>query len=121
MSADRYNYNKSWEHIQNKYVGTGHADITKFEWAVNQHRDTIASYIGHPDMMMYFSVAQNDSIGRTRFQLLEVGFIFYLRIITSLKYLIILFFLRKCYNLADLLLLKKMILWKTNLFYFSTL
>lgn len=72
MAADRFNFNKSWEHIQNKHVGTGHSDITKFEWAVNQHRDTIASYLGHYDMISYFSVAQNESNGRIRYQLLEV-------------------------------------------------
>ena len=29
QAADRYNINRSWEHIQNKYVGTGHPDLTK--------------------------------------------------------------------------------------------
>eukprot|EP00619_Florenciella_sp_RCC1007_P000042 CAMPEP_0205922082 /NCGR_PEP_ID=MMETSP1325-20131115/13894_1 /ASSEMBLY_ACC=CAM_ASM_000708 /TAXON_ID=236786 /ORGANISM="Florenciella sp., Strain RCC1007" /LENGTH=88 /DNA_ID=CAMNT_0053290035 /DNA_START=34 /DNA_END=300 /DNA_ORIENTATION=+ len=71
MAADRQNINKSWDHIQNKYVGTGHSDMTKFEWASNQHRDTAASHIGHYDMLSYFAVAQNDSIGRVRYQLLE--------------------------------------------------
>mmetsp|Transcript_27974 Transcript_27974/g.28268 ORF Transcript_27974/g.28268 Transcript_27974/m.28268 type:complete len:93 (-) Transcript_27974:104-382(-) len=71
MAADRFSFNKSWDHIQNKWVGTGHSDMTKFEWAVNQHRDTIASHIGHHDMLSFFAVAQNDSIGRVRYQLLE--------------------------------------------------
>lgn len=72
MAADRYSFNKSFEHIQNKFVGTGHSDITKFEWATNQHRDTLASHIGHSDMLAYFAVAQNDSIGRVRYGMLEV-------------------------------------------------
>jgi splicing factor 3B subunit 5 len=72
MASDRYNFNKSFEHVQNKHVGTGHSDMTKFEWAVNQHRDTVASYIGHNDLLSYFAVAQNDSVGRVRYQLLEV-------------------------------------------------
>jgi splicing factor 3B subunit 5 len=72
MAADRFSFNKSFEHVQNKFVGTGHSDITKFEWASNQHRDTMASHIGHSDMLSYFAVAQNDSIGRVRYQLLEV-------------------------------------------------
>ena len=63
MAADRFSFNKSWEHIQNKFVGTGHSDMTKFEWAANQHRDTLASHVGHYDMLSYFAVAQNDSIG----------------------------------------------------------
>eukprot|EP01038_Epipyxis_sp_PR26KG_P018601 gene18601-26293_t len=71
MAADRYSINKSWEHVQNKFVGTGHSDMTKFEWMVNQHRDTLASHIGHYDMLSYFAVAQNDSVGRVRYQMLE--------------------------------------------------
>lgn len=46
----------------------------KSEWATNQHRDTYASHIGHFDSLMYFSVAQNDSIGRLKSQFLEVSF-----------------------------------------------
>ena len=76
MAADRFSINKSWEHVQSKFVGTGHGDTTKFEWyiiciinfkiliichyyrASNQHRDSIASHIGHHDMLSYFAVAQ---------------------------------------------------------------
>lgn len=98
------NINRSWEHIQAKFVGTGHSDMTKvcsllliaanctnrrwtqFEWASNQHRDSIASHIGHHNILQYFAVAQasrgprqsailgvvqGDSIGRVRYQLLE--------------------------------------------------
>lgn len=46
--------------------------MTKFEWASNHHRDSIASHIGHHDMLTYFAVAQNDAVGRVRYQLLEV-------------------------------------------------
>jgi splicing factor 3B subunit 5 len=72
MACDRFSFKKPFESIQSKHVGTGHPDITKFEWAVNQHRDTIASYVGHYDLLSYFAVAQNDSIGRVRYQLMEV-------------------------------------------------
>ena len=61
----------NWNNVQNKHVGTGNADTSKLEWATNQMRDTIASNIGHHDMMSYISVAQSDSIGRVRYQLLE--------------------------------------------------
>lgn len=57
--------------MQNRYVGTGHSDMSKFEWAVNQHRDTLASNIGHYDMLSFIAVAQSDSVGRVRYQLLE--------------------------------------------------
>lgn len=43
------------------------------EWATNQHRDSIASHIGHSDLLSYFAVAENNAIGRVRYQLLEVG------------------------------------------------
>ena len=36
--GDRYNILSQMEHLQSKYMGTGHADTTKFEWATNQHR-----------------------------------------------------------------------------------
>ncbi|KAL2912352.1 rRNA-processing protein utp21 [Polyrhizophydium stewartii] len=52
------------EHLQARYVGTGHADTTKFEWAQHQHRDTLASHVGHTTLMAYFAVAENESIGR---------------------------------------------------------
>jgi len=42
------------------------------EWAVNQQRDSLASFVGHPHMLTYFAVAQNESVGRTRYELLEV-------------------------------------------------
>ncbi|BFU26209.1 splicing factor 3B subunit 10, putative [Entamoeba histolytica HM-1:IMSS-B] len=59
------------EHMQLKYVGTGHPDISKYEWICNQQRDSYASYIGHHSLMAYIAVAENQSIGRTRYQFLE--------------------------------------------------
>lgn len=41
------------------------------EWLSNIHRDSIASYIGHAPMLSYFSVALNQSAGRTRYNLLQ--------------------------------------------------
>ena len=43
--GDRYNIHSQLEHLQSKYIGTGHADTTKWEWVTNQHRDTYASYL----------------------------------------------------------------------------
>ena len=45
--GERYNIHSQLEHLQSKYIGTGHADTTKYDWAVNQHRDSLASYQGH--------------------------------------------------------------------------
>ena len=41
------------------------------EWAVNQHRDSIASYIGHHSMLEYFALAEGISAGRAKLNLLE--------------------------------------------------
>ena len=75
MSGEAFNVNisfsKNWDHLQNKYVGTGHADYTKYEWAVNQHRDTICSHLGHADTLLYFSTAENKSVGRIKHDLKE--------------------------------------------------
>lgn len=69
--TDRYNIHSQLEHLQSKYVGTGHADTTKFEWLVNQHRDSGASYIGHYNLLDYFALVENESRARTKFNLLE--------------------------------------------------
>ena len=45
--GDRFNILSQMEHLQSKYMGTGHADSTKFEWAAHQHRDTYSSLMGH--------------------------------------------------------------------------
>ena len=43
--GDRYNIHSQLEHLQSKYIGTGHGDTTKWEWVTNQHRDSYASYL----------------------------------------------------------------------------
>jgi splicing factor 3B subunit 5 len=58
------------EHLQMKYVGTGHADTTKFEWGLNIQRDSYASYIGHKPMLHYLGSATNQSTERLRYNLL---------------------------------------------------
>ncbi|KAJ1470290.1 splicing factor 3B subunit 5/RDS3 complex subunit 10, partial [Baffinella frigidus] len=57
--------------LQAKYVGTGHADTTKFEWAVNQHRDSYSAYIGHHSLLAYSAIAENESMGRLRYQFMQ--------------------------------------------------
>ena len=63
-AADRFNINSQLEHLQSRYVGTGHADTTKWEWAVNQHRDSYASYIGHHSLLSYRCVLPARSLVR---------------------------------------------------------
>ena len=69
--GERYNIHSQLEHLQSKYIGTGHADTTKWEWMVNQHRDSICSYLGHYDMLNYFGIVENESKARVRYNLLE--------------------------------------------------
>ncbi|EGD74980.1 splicing factor 3B subunit 5 [Salpingoeca rosetta] len=71
MAESRYNIHSQQEHLQSKYMGTGHADTTKHEWVTNQHRDTYTSMIGHEGLMDYVSIAENESRERTRFNLLQ--------------------------------------------------
>ena len=59
------------QHLIARHTGTGHADTTKFEWAVNNARDTLASCVGHYSLTSYLSAAENESNGRTKFLLLQ--------------------------------------------------
>jgi splicing factor 3B subunit 5 len=35
------------------------------------HRDSYASYIGHHNMIMYFSTVENESVGRVKYEFLQ--------------------------------------------------
>ena len=75
MNTDRFNVNASlsaqWGALQQQHAGTGHPDMTKREWAMQQHRDSYASYLGHQDLVSYFAIAENISLERARINLLE--------------------------------------------------
>jgi splicing factor 3B subunit 5 len=73
QASDRFNINSQLEHLQAKYVGTGHADVNRFEWAVNIQRDSYASYVGHYPILAYFAIAENESIGRERYNFMQVN------------------------------------------------
>jgi len=114
QASDRFNINSQLEHLQAKYVGTGHADLNRLsvslslfspkfilnflffvfnfclfflvlwvcsEWAVNIQRDSYASYIGHYPLLAYVGIAENESIGRERYNFMQV---FFLSISTTL-------------------------------------
>ncbi|CAG0900751.1 unnamed protein product [Cyprideis torosa] len=69
--GDRYNILSQIEHLHSKYVGTGHADTTKHDWLVQQHRDMYASMLGHFDLLNFVAIAENEAKARIRFNLLE--------------------------------------------------
>jgi hypothetical protein len=50
-----------------------HHCILLSEWAVNQHRDSLALYVGNDSLSQYFAVAENESVGRVKFSALQVG------------------------------------------------
>lgn len=60
--------------LQSKYVGTGHPDINRFEWNLNIKRDTYASFIGHHSLTAYHAIAENESMGRIKYNFLQVRF-----------------------------------------------
>jgi splicing factor 3B subunit 5 len=68
---DRYNINTQLEHLQAKYAGTGHPDTSRFEWNVNIKRDTYASFAGRHSLLAYHAVAENESIGRVKYEFLQ--------------------------------------------------
>ncbi|KAL1228819.1 putative splicing factor 3B subunit 5 [Trichinella zimbabwensis] len=69
--AERYNIYSQLEHLQAKYVGTGHADTICWEWMTNQHRDSYASYVGHNDILSFMAIAENETRARMRFNFLQ--------------------------------------------------
>ncbi|KAF3320010.1 Splicing factor 3B subunit 10 (SF3b10) [Carex littledalei] len=71
QASDRFNINSQLEHLQAKYVGTGHADQGRFEWAVNINRDSYAMFIGRHSMLAYIAISENESIGRERYNFMQ--------------------------------------------------
>uniref|UniRef100_A0A0N4ZNL8 Splicing factor 3B subunit 5 n=1 Tax=Parastrongyloides trichosuri TaxID=131310 RepID=A0A0N4ZNL8_PARTI len=69
--TERFHVLAQLEHLHSKFVGTGHADSTRWEWLTNQHRDTLSSIIGHQDHLSYVAVAQNKTKARVKFELLK--------------------------------------------------
>jgi len=69
--ADRYNLQSQLEHLQQRHVGTGNADTSKMEWALNQQRDSLYSYMAHPSMLDMFAVIEGQSRGRVRYEMIH--------------------------------------------------
>ncbi len=41
---------------------------------INQHRDSLASYLGHAPLLHHFALVENESLGRIRHELMQVRF-----------------------------------------------
>ncbi|KAH8811408.1 putative splicing factor 3B subunit 10 [Xylogone sp. PMI_703] len=69
--ADKLRAQQQLEQLQARYVGTGHADTTKFEWTSNIQRDSYASYIGHPAMLSYMAIGFGEPREKVRSMMVE--------------------------------------------------
>jgi len=69
--ADKLRQQQQLEALQTRYIGTGHADTTKFEWTSNIMRDSYSSFVGHPPLLSYMSLGLGQSREETRVMLIE--------------------------------------------------
>lgn len=69
--ADKLRQQQQLEQLQSRYVGTGHADSTGFEWKSNVARDTYSSIISHPALLQYTAIGLGDSMEKVRIQMIE--------------------------------------------------
>ncbi|CEJ91282.1 Putative Splicing factor 3B subunit 5 [[Torrubiella] hemipterigena] len=71
--ADKLRTQQELERLQAKFIGTGHPDTTSWEWRTNIQRDTYASIVGHPPLLSYMSLAENEPASKTRAKLIRVS------------------------------------------------
>ncbi|EEH44189.2 uncharacterized protein PADG_00478 [Paracoccidioides brasiliensis Pb18] len=69
--ADKLRTLQNLEALQARYVGTGHADTTKYEWTSNIVRDSYASYIGHPPLLEYMAIGMGENKEKVRAMMIE--------------------------------------------------
>ncbi|OLN97253.1 hypothetical protein CCHL11_07713 [Colletotrichum chlorophyti] len=69
--ADKLRNQQELERLQAKYVGTGHPDTTSWEWKTNIYRDTYSSIVGHPPMVSYMALAENEPTQLLRARLIR--------------------------------------------------
>ncbi|TVY37048.1 Uncharacterized protein LSUB1_G005854, partial [Lachnellula subtilissima] len=68
---DKLRAQQQLEQLQARYVGTGHADTTKFEWSSNIQRDSYASYVGHPPLLSYMAIGMGECREKVRGAMIE--------------------------------------------------
>lgn len=73
QQADKLRTQQELERLQAKYIGTGHPDTTSWEWKTNIHRDTSASIVGHPPLLAFVALAQNEPIAKVRARIIRVN------------------------------------------------
>ncbi|CAD7966548.1 unnamed protein product [Amoebophrya sp. A120] len=71
MGLKKFNLHAQMEHIQSKYTGCGGPDTTKWEWMTTVHRDSHASHASRFNRCALFSVIENESIARVRYNQIQ--------------------------------------------------
>ena len=69
--ADKLRAQQQLEALQARFVGTGHADTTKYEFTSNIARDSMSSFIGHPPFLQYLSIGYGHPKERVRTMLID--------------------------------------------------
>jgi splicing factor 3B subunit 5 len=69
--ADKLRAQQQLEQLQARYVGTGHADTTKFEWTSNIMRDSYSSYVGHPSLLEHMAIGMGEPREKVRAKMIE--------------------------------------------------
>ncbi|KAJ7465315.1 splicing factor 3B subunit 5/RDS3 complex subunit 10, partial [Mycena latifolia] len=67
----RYSANTQLEHLHARYTGTAVPDALRSDWVTHQHRDTLASIVGHPTLTSFLTIADSESLGRIKFEITE--------------------------------------------------
>ncbi|KAL1613840.1 hypothetical protein SLS54_010246 [Diplodia seriata] len=69
--ADKLRTQQQLEQLQARYVGTGHADTSPFEFKTNYMRDYRASVVGHPELLQHTAIGMGVSRERVRLAQIE--------------------------------------------------
>jgi len=69
--ADKLRAQQQLEQLQARYVGTGHADTTRYEWTSNVARDSLSSYVGHAPLLQYMALGMGESREKVRAMLID--------------------------------------------------
>lgn len=70
--ADKLRTQQQLESLQQKYVGTGHADTTRHEWTSNIARDSYSSYVGHKPLLHYMAIGSGECMEKVRMKCMEM-------------------------------------------------
>lgn len=69
--ADKLRTQQQLEQLQARYVGTGHADTSPFEFKTNYMRDYRSSIVGHPELLQHTAIGMGVPRERVRLAMIE--------------------------------------------------